>query len=174
MREKGFTLVELLGVIMILSIVMMIAIPNIASTLEKSKREQYIVDAKKMISLVDYELRRGEVNKPAEGNIVKITLGYLATSDIEKDPDGVLYDLDNSYVLVSRSSSELHYYVNLVANHGDNTNKNWHGIKVTERSNLDSDTRYELILKNMSLATNADIKQETGITITASTLKTYN
>ena len=52
MNKKGFTLIELLGVIIILSIIMLIAIPNVTSVLEKNKRENYIADAKKMISQV--------------------------------------------------------------------------------------------------------------------------
>ena len=36
MNKRGFILIELLGVIVILSIIMVIAIPNITSTLERS------------------------------------------------------------------------------------------------------------------------------------------
>ena len=163
MNRKGFTLVELLGVIVILSIIMLIAIPNITSTLEKSKRDGYLTDAKKMISLAKYEIRKGDTEKPESGKILKISLNYLSTSDLEKDPDGVEYDLDASYVLVLRQSGYLKYYVNLVANHGSVSEQNWWGIKLADEEELDSNTRHNLILKNSTLATDAEISNKTGI-----------
>ena len=151
MNKRGFTLVELLGVIVILSIVMLIAIPNITSTLERSKRDQYLTDAKKLIASAEYELRKGEIEKPAEGKIVKISLDYLSTTDIEKDPDGKSYSLTNSYVVVTRKNGYLKYYASLVADHGKDGVNTWYGIRLAEKSELDSDTRYNLITKNVQI-----------------------
>ena len=159
MNKKGFTLVELLGVIVILSIVMLIAIPNISSTLERSKRDQYLTDAKKMITLTEYELRKGDVDKPTENQILKITLSYLATNDLEKDPDGVLYDGTNSYVIVFRKNGYLTYYVNLVAKHGT---KYW-GVNFAEQSELSGDQRYNTISKSVILPTDSQIKTKIGL-----------
>ena len=165
MNNKGFTLVELLGVIAILSIIMLIAIPNITSTLERSKRDQYLTDAKKMVSLAEYELRKGEISKPEEGKLVKITLDYLATTDVEKDPDGISYSLDESYVIVSRKDGYLKYYVCLVANHSNDAGSNWWGIKLAEKDELSSDDKYNLIDKNMTLPDDSYISTKTGNTI---------
>ncbi len=52
MNRKGFTLIELLATITILAMIMLAAVPNIMSTLDKSKRRTYIEDAKKMILLL--------------------------------------------------------------------------------------------------------------------------
>ena len=121
-----------------------------------------MVDAKKMISLVEYELRKGEVPKPATNKWIKITLQYLATSDLEKDADGISYSLTDSYVVVTRSSDGyLEYYVNLVSNHGGNT-ANWHGIRLTKQDQLSSDDRYNLVKKNISLPSTNDITSEVG------------
>ena len=109
MNRKGFTLVELLGVIVILSIIMLIAIPNITSTLDRSKKDNYIADCKKLVSIVEYEMRKGNVEKPSEGNSVKVTLEELKTSDVEKDPDGDLYDTSKSYIIVSRDNQTKNY-----------------------------------------------------------------
>lgn len=43
-NNKGFTLIELIGVIAILAIILLVAIPNIASTYERKKHE---IDEKK-------------------------------------------------------------------------------------------------------------------------------
>lgn len=164
MNRKGFTLVELLGVIVILSIVILIAIPNITSTLERSKRDQYLTDAKKMVSLAEYELRKGDLAKPAEGKYIIITLDYLATTDVEKDPDGVSYSLTDSYVVVARKDGYLKYYVNLVADHSKNSTKAWWGIKLAEKDELSSDDRYNLIKKNLTVPDENFVVTTTGCT----------
>ena len=50
MNNNGFTLVELLAVIVVLSIVMIIAIPNILSTMSTSKKEALKIYAEKTLS----------------------------------------------------------------------------------------------------------------------------
>ena len=147
MNKKGFTLVELLGVIVILSIIMLIAIPNIASMVERSKRDTYIADAKKMVSLVQYAIRKGEVNKPLTGNLEKVTLNTLSTSDVEKDADGNTYDLDKSYVVLTRKDGFIEYYVQLVAM---NSNNNYTGISLVNSDNLDTDKRYDTYNNNLA------------------------
>lgn len=157
-NNKGFTLVELLGVIVILSIIMLIAIPNVSSMLERNKRDQYITDAKKMVTIVQYDIRKGEVDKPAAGELVKVTLKELSTGDLETDADGVSYDEDNSYVVIVRKNGYLVYYVNLVTKNSDGTYK---GIYLTNVEDLDGDTRYEKFSKSISaLPSNSEIERK--------------
>jgi len=162
MNKRGFTLVELLGVIVILSIIMLIAIPNVTSVLERSKKDTYIADAKKMVSLVQYAIRQGTVNKPTAGNLEKVTLGTLATSEVEKDPDGYTYDLDESYVVIVIKDGYLVYYVQLVVDTNTDENKasSYRGIRLTNVDDLDGDTRYEKYKKNISLPTDAEISSK--------------
>jgi len=148
MNKKGFTLVELLGIIVILSLIMFIAIPNISSLVQKNKRNTYIVDAKKMVSLVQYDLRKGSKEKPNNGEEVKITLKALSTSDVEKDSDGNEYDLDRSYVKVTRENGYLIYYVQLVSCE----NSSCTGIIETKSDNLDSDNKYDYYKDNQNIS----------------------
>ena len=156
MKNKGFTLIELLGVIIILSIIMLIAIPNVTSTLENSKRTTYITDAKKMITQTEYALRTN-IEKPNSNEILKVTLADLGTNDIEKDPDGDAYDLENSYVIVARVDGFLTYYVNLVVDKGDGKLK---GISLTSEESLDELEKSALVVNNLTLLTNNQIKQK--------------
>lgn len=167
MNRKAFTLVELLGVIVILSIIMIIAIPNITSVLEKTKMDNYIADAKKFVSLVEYELRSGDINKPTSSEILKISLNYLKTSDINKDPDNNAYDKQNSYVAVARKNGYLVYYVNLVSK---DVNGNTKGISLVNIDNLDKDDRYKNVTTNISNLSDSAIKSKIGIT-TATLIK---
>ena len=53
--KKGFTLVELLAVIVILAIILAIAIPSISGVIENSKRNAFESDAKMLITGLEYQ-----------------------------------------------------------------------------------------------------------------------
>lgn len=164
MNKKGFTLVELLGVVVILSIILIIAIPNITSVMERSKRDNYIADAKKLITLVEYEIRKGTVNKPSSTEIYAITLGYLKTMDLNGSLSGKEYDKDESYVIIARKNDYLTYYVNLVEKDEDNE---YTGIILASSEELDGNDRYKTYQSNEStVPSNDEIKQKVGINAT--------
>ena len=58
LNKKGFTLVELLATIGILALISLIAIPSVINLTNKNKKGMYIKDAKRFISLVEYESRK--------------------------------------------------------------------------------------------------------------------
>jgi len=144
MNKKGFTLVELLGVIVILGIIMLVAIPNIASLTQKNKKNTYIVDAKKMVSLVQYELRKGGRDKPGDGAVEVFDLESLSTSDVEKNADGIEYDTSQSYVAVYRENGYLKYAVQLVTGESGQ----YDGIILTRVENLDGKKKYDHYKEN--------------------------
>lgn len=158
MNSKGFTLVELLGVIVILSIIMIIAVPNITSVLEKNKRQNYLTDAKRFITQVEYEIRNGEIEKPSSTEVLKISLSYIGTSDVSKDSDGNKYDTNNSYVLVVRKDGYLEYYVNLITMI-DDQNK---GIRLASEEDLNSSNKLTLVTQGFSNPEESEIKNIAG------------
>ncbi len=159
MNKKGFTLVELLGVVVILSIIMLIAIPNVTSVLEKNKRDTYIADAKKLISQAKYEINNSNIEKPNSTQILKIRLSYIGTSEVSKDPDGNQYDLNNSYVIVVRKDGYLRYYVNLVTTI-DGKNK---GICLASEEELQDDQKLTKVQQGFSIPETKKIQETTGI-----------
>ena len=161
MNKKGFTLIELLAVLVILSIIMGLAIPNVVSTLDKSKKEGYITDAKKFLALVKTEISN-KINKPARGEIVRINLECVDNQDLTKDPDGNLYSEKDSFVVIVRKDDKLVYYINLVGQNQNDKNKN-RGIRLTESSLLEDDDRYKYIDKNFTTPTEIDIRTITGV-----------
>ena len=115
MNNKGFTLIELLATILILALLMMVAVPNIMSTIDKNKRDTYVEDAKRMITLAEYEVRSNtNIELPTDGNCIVIPLGSLDLSDFNEGPEGGSYDLQKSYVVIARSGGSYLYYATIV------------------------------------------------------------
>ena len=56
MNKKGFTLVELLAVIVILAIILAIAVPRITGILNSAKRSAFEADVKLIIKGIEYKM----------------------------------------------------------------------------------------------------------------------
>ena len=54
-NNKGFTLIELVIIVAILAIITLLAISSVINIQEKSEKRQYIEDAKRFITLVQYK-----------------------------------------------------------------------------------------------------------------------
>ena len=54
MNKKGFTIVELLAVVVIIAILAGLAVPNILRMIDTSKKEKFITDAKQVIAKAKY------------------------------------------------------------------------------------------------------------------------
>lgn len=118
-NNKGFTLVELLGVIVVLLAIMLVAIPSIASTYEKNKnkiddqKKQNIISAAEIYASVHLKSN----NVAGYNNFLDGSCGIslkdildedLITKNELKDSKGSdLYsDLENTYVKYNISSSK--------------------------------------------------------------------
>lgn len=90
MKNRGFTLVELLAVIVILAIILAVAIPTISVLIEKSRLEGYKTNEKMLLKASKIYLASNSNLYPADLNyasIIKlddlITLGYLNVKDVK-------------------------------------------------------------------------------------------
>ena len=98
-NKKGFTLVELIAVVVIIGIIAIIATPNIIRMVDNGKKNQFIADAKQMISKTKYQIKleKYESNFTVEDNCMIITAKKLGINELE-DADGNSYDLSESKV----------------------------------------------------------------------------
>lgn len=94
-NRKGFTLVEVIAVVVILGVILMIAVPSITGLSNRSKEKQITEDAKMFEELVKAKIESDTTITIEKGGTAKFTL---------KSIEGKLsadYDEDNSYVEVS-------------------------------------------------------------------------
>lgn len=150
MNKKGFTLIELLAVISILGILMVIAIPNVISIIDKGKKDTFINDAKKFISLAEYEVGIDPNKKPViSGQSTTVFLQYVDYTDILDTPDGDKYDIETSKVIVKNNGGALKYYVLLKPKKVDGR-----GVDLADLEILNSNERYKCV-KNSNLISDA-------------------
>ncbi len=114
MKNKGFTLTELIGVIVLLGIIALIAVPIVNSTLINSKEKAYnaqvsaIVEAGKKWGVENTKLLP-EDNNSCNLSIIQLTnLGYIEDDDLIDPRDNTKMNgvIQISYV----NSSKTYYY----------------------------------------------------------------
>lgn len=117
MKKNGFTLVEILAVIIIIGIIMTIAIPAVSKYILSSDRAVYSSDVTAYIETVraEYGMKEyGDLLKDDEIMIVPIEYVELEKGDL-KSPFAD-YDLDRSYIVIVPYKNGYQYYANVVDN----------------------------------------------------------
>lgn len=88
LNKKGFTLVELLVVIVILVVIMSIAIPSITSSLERSKQKEYDAKVKLIVSAGEFyaDKHKNSFNPSVGVSVDTLIEEGLLTEEEAKDP----------------------------------------------------------------------------------------
>lgn len=130
-NTKGFTLVELLATIAILGIISVVAVPNIVGVVKKNKDKTYIEDAKKLVSLVEYQFRSGNDKSLPKTICIK----DLDTDEFESAPNGGSYDSKTSCVRIEKNASTKEFVYTV-------TIKEKYGTKTRGLKNINSEELY--------------------------------
>lgn len=137
-NNKAFTLIELVVIIVILGVIMVFALPNITSTLERNKKDKMIIDAKDMVEKAKNYILSGKASYPIGTGETKLALQVIDTRDeIKESPFGNSYTKAISNVTVKVVSGVYQYSVCLTD--GSYT------LKADDISELNNDNKYTKI-----------------------------
>lgn len=150
MNNKGFTMIELLAAMVLLSILMLVAVPTVLNLMDQTRRKTVINDAKKFVSSAEYKVKNNNnyIKRPrSTGQCIVLTLGYLDLgNEFQEGPHGGAYLLDDSYVIVKydppslENGNDTHvkkykYYVTLVEKYHGET---YYGLYLYPADKLDN------------------------------------
>lgn len=98
MKKRGFTLIEVLAVIVVIAVIMVIAVPKMSDYILQRKNQNFLTSALSIARELEYE------------NMDYVSFDTLKIKDIDIDVDADMYDLDRSIAYVN--DGEI--YLNLV------------------------------------------------------------
>ncbi len=114
-NNKGFTLVEILAVVIIIGLVMTIAIPAVSRYMLDSRRTSYVANMNAYAETIKGEFMEKEFGDfPEDGDILIVPIEYIALekSEGKKSPFGE-YDYDRSYVVIVPERNTYQYYISV-------------------------------------------------------------
>lgn len=116
MKNRGFTLVELLGIIVVLGIIATIATPIVQKTIKQNREKMYNVIVEQLIDSSKDWAAKNSSNLPDEdGESVDVTLGELKESGLLQinvvNPKNNNVFSNQSYVRITRKNNNFTYDV---------------------------------------------------------------
>lgn len=115
MNRKGFTLVEVMAVLIILGVVLLIAVPSVSSYIVDSRKSNYYTTANSYVDTIMgyYDMKEfGTLLKKNEIMIVPIKDISLEKGGSSETPFGDI-DYGKSYIVITYNGSKTTYYVNM-------------------------------------------------------------
>ncbi|MDD4036521.1 MAG: LamG domain-containing protein [Bacilli bacterium] len=111
MKERGFTLVELLAVIIIIGIILAIAVPNIAKIIDKTRMDVYVKNENMLLEAVNTYMSKNIGERPKEdGDTLEITLNDLQQKGLMKTIKDPKTNTEcNGYVIVTKVGNNYDY-----------------------------------------------------------------
>ena len=108
MKNKAFTLIELLAVIIILGVLMLIAIPSVTSYINNSRKETYASTVQELIKAASTKVNSGELEMYDTDTTYYIPVGALELENGKAtSPYG---EFEEAYVAVNYNGEEYDYY----------------------------------------------------------------
>ena len=120
-KQNGFTLVELLAVIVILAIIIILVVPNVLSSMETAKKNAFVIEARKVINAgmnqVQTNILAGAETQSCytfaelqidSGGKYYGSIGYDSVNNIYK-----IYMEDGTYYVKGKTLAELSVSTNI-------------------------------------------------------------
>jgi len=148
MNRKGFSLVELIAMIVILGVLMVITVPNIAGILKNNKENIVTEDINKMVSNAKNKFNTKQAKYPGyEDQCVIMTLSYVDNNnDLKVGLNGGTYSQGESFVVIRKEkerngSYTYRYYVRLVEEIERPSGIQKYEVPLTEHNELSSNSK---------------------------------
>ena len=120
MNKKGFTLIEVMAVLVILGVVLLIAVPSVSTYIVNSRKSNYYTTANSYVDTIIgyYGMKEfGPLLKKGEMMIVPIKNIKLDKGGSSETPFGDI-DYNRSYVVITYNGTKTSYYVNMLDSSG--------------------------------------------------------
>jgi type IV pilus assembly protein PilA len=194
-NNKGFTLIELIAVVVILAVLMMLAVPNVVATINKNKKEAFLEDAKKFRAAVEAKLVSDtSIKLPNADSVIVFTLDKVGKVEIEESPYGTKYSTKYSFVAVTKqpkevvvndpsgthriTSNELTYYVHLVTcatdDCSDSSVESRYGLNLRTVDDLNTSQRFNYIVQADSVVIPNNIPEYVNTVLPGKTVNVYS
>ena len=118
MKKKGFTLVELIAVIALLSIIMLLIVPNVANYLNSSKKTLFYDTVVNMFksATTTFMYQDDPTNTTFSNNGVKLDVDveseYVYTIKVNNYGEVISIDVNNGVYSYNKSSSDINEGLN--------------------------------------------------------------
>lgn len=148
LNNKGVTMMELLGAMVILGILFGLAVPAITTVINDTRNKTYVDDAMKLVSNAEYALRKdNKIPKPTTTRCVLMTMVYLDNGVFDDGPYGGSYEKNMSYVVVKKEGGKDVYYVRIIERLNDGK---YRGIDLRKDADLIKDNAYKNMVTNIN------------------------
>ena len=119
-NESGFTLIEIIAVVVILGVILTIAVPAVSSYIVSSRKTNYAATANSYLETIrgEYEMKEfGDYIDEDELMIVPVKLIHLETGGKNSSPFGD-FDYGRSYAVITTELYTDNYYINFYDSSG--------------------------------------------------------
>ena len=108
MNKKGFTLIEILAVVIILGILMVIVVPNVTRYIENSRKSAYVQTIKDILASAGANLTKSQMKSANKNTTYYIPNGCIKTENgVAKSPYN---DFDQAYIVVGWENNGYAFY----------------------------------------------------------------
>ena len=147
MNKKGFTLIEIIAVVVILGVIMFIAVPSISTYILGSRKDTYISDAKRFVNGAKTNVETKKIIVNRKDTTYYIPKKCLAVDKAENSPYG---KWDKVYVAVTYDNNYNYYFTSI--------DSEKMGMKLTYSENLNAEKvkTIDSITTMISIGKNAD------------------
>ena len=160
MNKKGFTLVELLAVIVILAIILIIAVPGVLTIIDNSRKDSLVSTAKSLGDATRlFVTTSDDITSIPSGDSAYIPLKCIE-ADYSQNGFGKTINETESYMIAKKVGGSFEYYAGLYSGDGEMSVPTNINVQSLTRSNVAawSGTKFSAVVfsTKAQLATGSD------------------